>query len=123
MNILSEAKAEFAETVRLRRYFHEYPELSNEEEKTIAFLESYLKGLGLETVNVPDGGLLAILDSGKKGRTLLMRSDTDALPIKESEKPARTQSLYFQDPRCQSRLRARWPYGHDPYGGTHPCRP
>ena len=86
MNILSEAKAEFAETVRLRRYFHEYPELSNEEEKTIAFLESYLKGLGLETVNVPDGGLLAILDSGKKGRTLLMRSDTDALPIKESEK-------------------------------------
>lgn len=95
MNILSEAKAEFAETVRLRRYFHEYPELSNEEEKTIAFLESYLKGLGLETVNVPDGGLLAILDSGKKGRTLLMRSDTDALPIKESEKTCKNPKPVF----------------------------
>lgn len=123
MNILSEAKAEFAETVRLRRYFHEYPELSNEEEKTIAFLESYLKGLGLETVNVPDGGLLAILDSGKRGEPSSCAVIQTRFPLRKVRKPARTQSLYFQDPRCQSRLRARWPYGHDPYGGTHPCRP
>ena len=92
MNILSEAKAEFAETVRLRRYFHEYPELSNEEEKTIAFLESYLKGLGLETVNVPDGGLLAILDSGKKGRTAVIQT---RFPLRKVRKTCKNPKPVF----------------------------
>ena len=84
MNILALAKAEYPETVRLRRHFHENPELSCREVHTIAFLEAYLKELGIPTVNVPDGGLLGIIDSGKPGKTLLMRADTDALPIAES---------------------------------------
>ena len=52
--------------------------------KTIAFLEAYLKELGIPTINIPDGGLLGIIDSGKPGKTLLMRADTDALPIAEN---------------------------------------
>ena len=84
MNILALARAEFPETVRLRRHFHENPELSCREVNTIAFLEAYLKELEIPTVNVPDGGLLGIIDSGKPGKTLLMRADTDALPIAES---------------------------------------
>ena len=84
MNILALAQAEFPETLRLRRHFHENPELSCREVNTIAFLEAYLKDLGIPTINVPDGGLLGIIDSGKPGKTLLMRADTDALPIAES---------------------------------------
>ena len=45
MNILALARAEFPETVRLRRHFHENPELSCREVNTIAFLEAYLKEL------------------------------------------------------------------------------
>jgi len=84
MNLLALAENEYAETVRLRRHFHENPELSNQEVQTIAFLENYLKALGLPVINVPDGGLLGILDSGRPGKTLLMRSDVDALPIREN---------------------------------------
>ena len=50
------AQAEFPETLRLRRHFHENPELSCREVNTIAFLEAYLKDLGIPTINVPDGG-------------------------------------------------------------------
>jgi amidohydrolase len=84
MEILDLARAEFPETVRLRRYFHENPELSNEEVKTIAYLEQYLQQLGIKTINVPDGGLIGVINSGKPGKTLLMRADTDALPIAET---------------------------------------
>lgn len=84
MDILHCAKELFPETVRLRRHFHENPEPSNEEIDTIAFLENDLKHLGIPTINVKDGGLLGIIDSGKPGKTLLMRADTDALPIIEN---------------------------------------
>ena len=84
MDILHCAKELFPETVRLRRHFHENPEPSNEEIDTIAFLENDLKHLGIPTINVKDGGLLGIIDSGKPGKTLLMRADTDALPIMEN---------------------------------------
>ena len=45
MDILALARAEAPETVRLRRHFHQQPELSCREVKTIAFLEGYLKDL------------------------------------------------------------------------------
>jgi amidohydrolase len=85
MNILALCQEAFPETVRLRRHFHENPELSNAEVKTIAFIEEYLKNLGIPVTNVPDGGLVAVIESGKPGKTLLMRADTDALPIAESK--------------------------------------
>lgn len=84
MDILALCREMFPETVRLRRHFHENPELSNVEYNTIAFLESYLKDLGIAVTNVPDGGLIGVIDSGRPGRTLLLRADTDALPIAES---------------------------------------
>lgn len=84
MKILKEAQAQFNETLRLRRHFHENPEPSNQETETIAYLEQYLKTQNIPTRNIPDAGLLGILDSGKPGKTLLLRADTDALPIQES---------------------------------------
>ena len=84
MEILKEAQAQFNETLRLRRHFHENPEPSNQETETIAYLEQYLKTQNIPTRNIPDAGLLGILDSGKPGKTLLLRADTDALPIQES---------------------------------------
>ena len=69
------------ELIELRRYFHRHPEESGKEDATIAYINEYLKKLNLKTSEVKDGGLLGIIDSGKPGKTLLLRADVDALAI------------------------------------------
>ena len=69
----------------VRRDIHRYPELAFEEQRTAAKGRDWLQGLGLE---VQDGiagtyGLVATLDTGRPGPTLLIRADMDALPIAE----------------------------------------
>jgi len=73
-----------AELVELRRHFHRHPEESGKEYATVAYIDNYLKALNISTITVEDGGLLGIIDSGKPGKTLLMRADIDALPVAES---------------------------------------
>ena len=83
MNILELARHEKNLVVGLRRYFHENPELSQKEFKTMDFIEKKLNGWGIETVRIPHGGIFGVLDSGKPGWTMLMRADIDALTIDE----------------------------------------
>jgi hippurate hydrolase len=62
---------------------HKNPELSFHEEKTAAKLASRLRNLGFEvTEGVGGYGVVGVLKNGK-GPTLLVRTDMDALPIKE----------------------------------------
>ena len=70
--------------ISLRRHFHENPELSQKEFRTMDFIEEKLHGWGIETVRVPHGGVFGFIDSGKPGWTVLMRADIDALPIQEN---------------------------------------
>ena len=58
MNILELARHEKNLVVDLRRYFHENPELSQKEFKTMDFIEKKLNGWGIETVRIPHGGIL-----------------------------------------------------------------
>ena len=83
MQIKQLAEKERDTVIALRRHFHENPELSQKEFKTMDFIEKFLHDLGIETVRVPHGGVLGFIDSGKPGWTVLMRADIDALPIKE----------------------------------------
>ncbi|MDZ4715039.1 MAG: amidohydrolase [Cytophagales bacterium] len=70
--------------IEWRRHFHQYPELSNRETKTGAYLAEYLKGLGLEvTYPVAKTGVVALLKTGKPGPVIALRSDIDALPVTE----------------------------------------
>ena len=41
--------------------------------------------MGLDTTPVLDNGTLALLDTGRPGKTLLLRADIDALPVQEDE--------------------------------------
>ena len=67
----------------LYEHLHENPELSYLEEKTAAKLASKMKALGFEvTEKVGGTGLVCILKNGE-GKTVLVRADMDALPIKE----------------------------------------
>lgn len=71
--------------VALRRWFHEYPELSGEEEKTVSRISQELTGLGIGHVVVENGGILAEVAGGRgPGKTVLLRADVDALPVQES---------------------------------------
>jgi amidohydrolase len=72
------------ELIELRRDFHMYPELGFQEFKTAKKVENYLHNLGFDTQRVAKTGVVALLDSGRPGPVLMLRSDMDALPITEA---------------------------------------
>jgi amidohydrolase len=67
-----------------RHHLHQYPELSNREFKTAAYVEAHLRSLGLEVRReVAHTGVVAILRGGKPGPVVALRADMDGLPVKE----------------------------------------
>jgi amidohydrolase len=72
------------ELIELRHDFHMYPELGFQEFKTAKKVENYLHNLGFDTQRVAKTGVVALLDSGRPGPVLMLRSDMDALPITEA---------------------------------------
>ena len=74
----------FPELVRLRRHFHENPELGFGEFRTSAHIADLMEGLGLEVRrSVAQTGVVALLRGGKPGKTVAIRADIDALPVQE----------------------------------------
>lgn len=70
--------------VEWRRYLHQYPELSNREFKTAAYVEAHLRKLGLEVRSkVAKTGVVGILRGRQPGPVIALRADMDALPVKE----------------------------------------
>lgn len=78
------AEEEFPHLIELRRHFHEYPEPSQHEFKTMEFIEMRLEELGISFVRIPKGGIFGFIESGRPGFSVLMRADMDALPIQEN---------------------------------------
>ncbi|GAB6256592.1 amidohydrolase [Peribacillus sp. N1] len=82
MNMLEARKGEM---VQIRRHLHENPELSFKEEKTAQYIIDFYKGkdMSIQT-NVGNGlGIIVTIEGGKPGKTIGLRADFDALPIKE----------------------------------------
>ena len=74
------------ETVQTRRDFHQHPEIAFEEVRTSGIIAERLESLGLAVRReVGQTGVLAVLDSGKAGKTVLARADIDALPIQDEK--------------------------------------
>jgi amidohydrolase len=72
------------EVIELRRHFHRHPEVSFGEHETSRQLGERLRQLGLELKRCPtDTGVVALLDTGKPGKTVMLRADIDGLPIHE----------------------------------------
>lgn len=72
------------EVIELRRHFHRHPEVSFDEHATSKRLADRLQELGLELKPCPtETGVVAILDTGRPGKTVMLRADIDALPIHE----------------------------------------
>jgi amidohydrolase len=72
------------EVVDTRRHLHRHPEVSFDEHSTSAFIRKRLAGLGLDVKECPtETGAVALLDTGRPGRRVMLRADIDALPILE----------------------------------------
>jgi amidohydrolase len=69
--------------ISMRRYFHEYPELSFQEEQTIERVKDELEEMGLKPQIIEKGGLYADIKGSMEGKTVALRADMDALPIRE----------------------------------------
>ena len=87
MKIYELAKAVDPYVVSMRRYFHENPELSNCEDKTIERICQELDSMGIRYEVVPKGGVIGYIEGTKagKGKTVLLRADCDALPVQETK--------------------------------------
>ncbi len=78
------SKTVLDDVVDLRRYFHKHPEVSFGEHETSSYLKERLRELGLDLKESPtETGAVAILDTGRPGKTVMLRADIDALPIHE----------------------------------------
>ncbi|MCR4893670.1 MAG: amidohydrolase [Eubacteriales bacterium] len=78
------AKKNHRYTVEMRRYFHEHPELSQKEVNTAKKICEELEKMGIPHKEYEDYTVIATIDSGKPGKTILIRGDIDALPVTEA---------------------------------------
>lgn len=72
--------------VEIRRYLHEHPELSFEEEKTAKYIADFYKNVPVDSVETNFGGergIVVTINGAEEGKTIAIRADFDALPIQE----------------------------------------
>ena len=74
----------YEDVVALRRHLHMHPELSQQEEQTMAFVSDYLTGLNIpHQTNVGGYGIVATIGNPKASFAVAIRADMDALPVHE----------------------------------------
>ncbi len=72
--------------VEMRRLFHQYPELSNNEHETCKRITKFLEEIGVDKIKSPycGTGVLAYIRGKRQSkRVIALRADIDALPILE----------------------------------------
>jgi hippurate hydrolase len=84
ISAMAEAESILPEIVELRRSIHREPELGLQTPMTIAKVRAALEGLPLDYRQGPSTtGVVAVLKGASDERTVLLRGDTDALPMTE----------------------------------------
>ncbi len=91
MDLHRQIKAEveniFPRLVEIRRNIHAHPELGYQEVRTSELIASELRKIGVEVwTGIAKTGVVGLIKGSTKGRTLAIRGDMDALPIKEQNK-------------------------------------
>ncbi len=69
--------------IEWRRDFHRHPEVAFREQRTSAIIREFLQKIGIPVTPCAGTGLKAILEGLPGGRTVALRADMDALPLKE----------------------------------------
>jgi len=80
-NIQEQTNKIFDSLVTMRRDFHMNPEVSGKEKSTSEKIAEYLLSLGLDVkIDIGGYGVVGILNTGKKGKSIAWRADIDAMP-------------------------------------------
>lgn len=82
MNVLENKKLEDY-VIGLRRYFHMYPEISEQEFETTKKIKEELLKDNIEVVDIAENALVAIIKGSNPGKKIALRGDMDALPLQE----------------------------------------
>ncbi|WP_427025013.1 M20 metallopeptidase family protein [Aureimonas ureilytica] len=70
--------------IDIRRDLHAHPELAHEEVRTSGVVARELARIGVpHRTKIGGTGVMATIDTGRPGPTVLLRADMDALPIQE----------------------------------------
>ena len=72
-------------TVAVRRHLHINAETSGNEIKTTQYVKGEFAKLGIDATEVEHGGLIAIVEGARPGKSIICRADCDALPMPESD--------------------------------------
>ena len=83
-DLLQEAKQLQPELLQCRRTIHRHPETGFDLQETKALVKRQLTEMGYSPQECGKCGLVALAGGKKKGRTILIRADMDALPIEEA---------------------------------------
>lgn len=82
--IRKDSSAIESQLIEWRRDIHQHPELGEQETRTARLVAEHLKSLGMEVqTEVGRTGVVGILKGAEPGRTVALRADMDALPVKE----------------------------------------
>lgn len=81
--IIKWCEESFDEIREIRRELHRFPEMGNSEYKTTEIIMSCLDKWGVAYERLLETGVVATVEGKKKGRTIALRADIDALPIQE----------------------------------------
>lgn len=72
------------EMLQWRRHFHQYPELSFQENETSAYIEAQLRSFGnIEVTRPTPTSVMGVIKGKTPGRVIALRADIDALPMTE----------------------------------------
>ena len=85
-NLFNRLEQKESRIVEIRRHLHEHPELSFQEEETAAFIADFYKEVPIDEIEKDFGGqrgIVVTIKGAKPGKTIAIRADFDALPIKE----------------------------------------
>lgn len=69
---------------KIRKDLHRWPELGNEEYRTAERIQDELERLGIKNKRVISTGVIGELNQSPEKKTVALRADMDALPMKES---------------------------------------
>ena len=71
------------EVIKIRRYLHKYPEISEKEYNTCKYIRNYLNNIGIKNNVVGETGAVGTLIKDEDFPTVAIRAEIDALPINE----------------------------------------
>lgn len=76
----------YSKMVSWRRYLHQYPELSFQEQQTSAWIEQQLTEIGCQVTRCQhNNGLIVSIKGAHAGPTVALRADMDGLPIQDEK--------------------------------------